>query len=228
MQFGHAAVLLLVATAGAVVVLPMPVVDAGGTARLRVANIDLQVAEGEALTIDSGARIWDAGLALSALLADPSLAGKRVLELGSGTGVGGLSAAAAGAQVLLSDLPANVPLLEANIAANRMGHAARAVQLRWGCAADEYQAALGGQFDLICGSDLLYAPNTFDDLLSSLVRLSTPGRTQVLFTYPTRYTEDIFFEIVACFFEECETYEVAGVDVDNVWCTRLLRRDSGP
>jgi predicted nicotinamide N-methyase len=216
-----ATALQLLATAGAVVVLPMPLLGAGRTANLRVA-------EGHASTIDSGARIWDAGLALSALLADPSLAGKRILELGSGTGVAGLSAASAGAQVLLSDLPTNVPLLEANIEANRLGHSARAVQLRWGCAADEYQAALAGQFDLICGSDLLYAPNTFDDLLSSLVKLSTPGRTEVLLTYPPRYTEDIFLQEAACFFEECETYEVTGVDVDNIWCTRLLRRDSGP
>ena len=72
-----------------------------GVARLRIGGTDLEVAEGVADSIDSGARIWDAGLALSTLLGDqPSMAGKRVLELGSGTGIGGLTAAAAGAQVV--------------------------------------------------------------------------------------------------------------------------------
>jgi len=57
-------------------------------------------------------------------------------------------------------------------------------------------------------------------------RLSVPGRTEVLLTYPTRYTEGIFLNEAAPYFDECETYEAVGVD--NVWCTRLLRRDAGP
>lgn len=41
------------------------------------------VAEGAASTIDSGARIWDAGRLLSRLLIERELSGKRVLELGA-------------------------------------------------------------------------------------------------------------------------------------------------
>eukprot|EP00967_Tisochrysis_lutea_P156294 scaffold314705_cov33-Tisochrysis_lutea.AAC.1 len=222
--------LLLLASCSAVagVVALMPV-HADGIATLRVGSRDLRVSEGAALTIDSGARIWDSGLALSSILgSEPSLTGKRVLELGSGTGVGGLAAAAAGAQVLLSDLPDNVPLLGANIRANNIEYAAQAVQLRWGCEEDEYNVALNGHFDIICGSDILYAPNTFDDLLSTVVKLSTPRSTQLLLTYPTRYTEDIFFDEASAYFEEIETFEVRGLDIDNVWCSRLIRTESQP
>ena len=188
----------------------------------------VRVSEGAASSIDSGARIWDAGLALSMLLSSPALAGKRVLELGSGTGVGGLSAAAAGAQVVCSDADKEcVLLLEENIAANSLSGRCRVAKLVWGCEDDE-ECVLGleGAFDLICGSDVLYAPNAFDDLLSTLVTFSTPGETEVMLTYPTRYTESIFLEEAAAHFETLETFEVEGAGVENVYCTRLRRRDA--
>ena len=47
-----------------------------------------------------------------------ALRGKRGLELGAGTGIGGLSAAACGADVLLSDQAHMLALLNENIAAN--------------------------------------------------------------------------------------------------------------
>ena len=43
----------------------------------------------------------------------------------------------------------------------------------------------------IAGSDLLYAPEAHADLLASLAALCTPGHTDVLLTYPTRFTEDL-------------------------------------
>ena len=68
----------------------------------------------------AGARIWDSGREMAALLQQQgeSLRGKRVLELGAGTGIGGLSAAACGADVLLSDQAHMLPLLNENIIAN--------------------------------------------------------------------------------------------------------------
>lgn len=48
----------------------------------------------------------------------PALQGARLLELGAGTGIAGIAAAACGAHVTLTDLADTVPLLCANIARN--------------------------------------------------------------------------------------------------------------
>ncbi|KAK9831887.1 hypothetical protein WJX81_005587 [Elliptochloris bilobata] len=65
--------------------------------------------------------IWECGAALAEYLTrhrgPGALRGKRVLELGAGTGVVGLAAALLGAQVTMTDLPAAMPLLRHNAAA---------------------------------------------------------------------------------------------------------------
>ena len=52
------------------------------------------------------------------LAAEAVLRGMNVVELGAGTGIGGLAAAALGAQVELTDVAAVLPLLAANAASN--------------------------------------------------------------------------------------------------------------
>ena len=112
----------------------------------------------------TGATVWDAGIILSAYLHRPRLEryrGGTCIDLGSGTGIVGLAAAATGrfARVLLSDLPSVSPLLDANIRQNRemlQGEVCVA-PLRW----EDAQAvralkASHAPFDLILGGDLLY------------------------------------------------------------------------
>ena len=182
---------------------------------------------GNAFGVDTtGCKIWDAGRVLSTLVSDPdAVSGKTVLELGSGTGVGGLSAAAAGAaSVLLTDgADATLELLERNAVAN--GHCRADVdvaRLRWGDESDLESAAKRGPFDLIMGSDLLYAPEAFPELLESLAALCTPDVTEVLLTYPVRFTESIFLEQAEEYnFEQIEWAE----EVEpSLWCSRLRLR----
>jgi len=228
-----------------------------------VASGGLRVAEGNADTIDSGARIWDSGREMAELLQQQggALRGKRVLELGAGTGIGGLSAAACGAHVLLSDQAHMLPLLNENIAAN--GHmlqwrdaeaeaeggaasaatadgrtdsaagrtegdfcgsgSAVATQLLWGDESDLERVGASGPFDLVVGSDLLYAPHVFPLLLDTLAALCSPERTEVLLTYPTRYTEDIFFRDAEMLFDVGYAEEIGC----NVFATRMKLRASG-
>jgi len=183
-------------------------------------HVTLRLAEGEGGAIDSGARIWDAGRALADALSRRVSVGERVLELGAGTGIVGLSAAAMGADVTLTDRQELLPLLRKNIAVNALRERADALALEWGC--DETIEALGRnvEFDLIVGSDLLYAPHSFSELLETIVRLSTPAHTEVLLAYPTRYTEDIFLEQASDYFDEIECIEVE----PTIYVSRLKRR----
>ena len=90
-----------------------PPAPAGERIAVRDRSITLQ--EGSMGSIDSGAKIWDAGRALSTVIQETAgLKGAKLLELGAGTGIGGLTAAACGAAwcVLSDGSPGILPLLE--------------------------------------------------------------------------------------------------------------------
>ena len=82
-----------------------------------------------------GTTVWDASIILAkwmeknarkgSELSRPKLAGKKVLELGAGMGLGGLAAAALGAEVELTDVAEVLPLLKQN-AESLMGKASLA------------------------------------------------------------------------------------------------------
>ena len=104
-------------------------------------------------------QVWKAGLELAQELASVAdFSGRRVLELGSGTGVAGLAAGLCGARVVLSDLPAAAPLLQRNVDRNR-----RSLELKGGSAEVrtlDYREACADSclrtFDLIVGTDLVW------------------------------------------------------------------------
>ena len=114
------------------------------------------------------------------IAAEPGLvAGKRVLELGSGCGLAGMTAAAAGAaHVLLTDTESAFGNLVANIEANEHsaaipGAVAAAQVLEWG---DEEAVRVlradGPPFDLVILSDCAYWSHLFERLLSTLKLLA--------------------------------------------------------
>jgi Lysine methyltransferase len=87
--------------------------------------------------------------------------GAKALELGSGTGILGITAALLGAHVVLSDVPAVLPVLLSNtstnrLAAERAGGSMQVVALDWTCprctGTDPVAAVPGGPEDAVaCG-----------------------------------------------------------------------------
>ncbi|XP_057955307.1 uncharacterized protein LOC131149141 [Malania oleifera] len=144
-------------------------------------------------------QLWPAATTLVSLLdlhrSDPSgsplsaalLANRsrlRVLELGSGTGLVGIAAAAIlGAAVTLTDLPHVLPNLQFNADANAEsltlhGGAVDVAPLRWGEESDA--EAVGREFDLILCSDVVYHDHLYDPLLKTL-RFLLGGEEKVVF-----------------------------------------------
>ena len=88
-------------------------------------------------------------------------------------------------QVVLTDMPSVVPLLERNVERNRseLVHDGRcgleSVSLRWDDAAELRSVAALGPYELIVGGDLLYRPQVVEPLLAAL-RALVGRRTTVL------------------------------------------------
>ena len=117
-----------------------------------------------------GTELWPAARALVALLEEQRsmlAAATQVLELGAGTGACGLAAAALGARrVLLTDKPVLLPVMRANVAANRFdGCLVECAELTWRCPGDESEehgtegtdlpGRLPAGADLVLASDCL-------------------------------------------------------------------------
>ncbi|KAI9166002.1 hypothetical protein LWI28_024538 [Acer negundo] len=96
----------------------------------------------------------------------------NILELGSGTGLVGMAASAVlKANVTVTDLPHVISNLQFNVDANAsmlslQGGTVDVAPLRWGEAGDV--EAIGGEFDLIIGSDVVYHDHLFEPLLETL------------------------------------------------------------
>ena len=143
---------------------------------------------------DEATTIWDAGLVLANYLCEGRgggwsgrLKGRRAVDLGSGTGVVGLAAAALGADVVLTDLPECLPILELNVRQNAAavaaaGGSACALPLRWGdaAAAEAVLARNSGRpFDVALMGDCMYhtgdAPEALVETLSLLLTSGDGG-----------------------------------------------------
>jgi predicted nicotinamide N-methyase len=128
-----------------------------------------------------GVMLWPASLALAheVLTRAEQLAGKRVLELGAGTGIPGIVAATLGADVLQVDRSeVATHVCELNKARNQ----ATRVEVREG----DWDTFHSEQpFDLILGSDVLYVTTMHERLRAICERYLAPGGT-VLFSDPLR------------------------------------------
>jgi predicted nicotinamide N-methyase len=128
---------------------------------------------------DHGLCLWDASVCFLRYLehnpkAAARLRGATVLELGAGTGLLGIVLAhCLQCRVTTTDLPAVVPNLLANVAANPLPRGARgsicALPYAWSGEADAAVLAASptGAFDAIIGTDVAYSEALNDVLLRS-------------------------------------------------------------
>jgi predicted nicotinamide N-methyase len=128
-----------------------------------------------------GVMLWPASIALAhdVLARAELLPGKRILELGAGTGIPGIIAASLGANVLQIDR-SDVALHVCRL--NKEKNRATDLEIE---NADWDQFQTNKQFDLILGADVLYATGMHDRLRAICEQYLAPGG-QVLFADPLR------------------------------------------
>jgi predicted nicotinamide N-methyase len=119
-----------------------------------------------------GEYIWPSGLFMCDFLKrNPELVkGKRVLELGSGTGLTGLYAAKLGAShVTLTDfIDFNIENIKRNIKENGLERVSEPRWFKWG-------TNLREQWDVIIGSDIIYPAMDKDALINAIKMHLKPG-----------------------------------------------------
>eukprot|EP00741_Cyanophora_paradoxa_P022103 tig00021434_g21337.t1 len=157
--------------------------------------------------------VWNAGTVLGAYLAEmkqralretgaSAFEGRRVVEVGAGTGITGLACGMLGAHVTLTDRDPVLPLLRANVEANGLQDRVSAAALNWGDAQGAREVRGARPVDYVVMADVLYLEEAFDDLLATLRDLCDGNpRAVVLNCYQERRGEPGFFERAARHFD---------------------------
>ena len=165
--------------------------------------------------------VWDAGVALAAFIRDilllPRLqddhwllarriraikdSGGRVIELGSGCGIVGLQLAHAcpKAQVVLTDLPEAMEVLERNITIATLAPGSNAVSATLNWDEDLPASIVEQNFDLVLVSDCTYNSDSIPALVGTLAALvERSPQALVAVSMKVRHdSEAIFHELIA-------------------------------
>lgn len=178
------------------------------------------------------AEIWPSGIALGdlALTRADELAGRAVLELGSGLGITAAAILAAGAELLAADYSAiSLDLCRYNALRNA-GRAPETIEINWRQPPQELfdrADALGG-YPRILAADVLYETRDIAPLLAITARLLAPDGALWL-AEPGRDASRRFLDAAAelGWARESETHEGPWVDDGRVHVgLHIMRRPS--
>ncbi|XP_047145241.1 protein N-lysine methyltransferase METTL21D isoform X1 [Hydra vulgaris] len=178
---------------------------------------------------DVGCVVWDAAIVLAKYIDGPnfkekhSLASSSILELGAGTGLVGLTAAALGGIVTLSDLETLIPLMQKNIEGNKnvLKGKCTSMVLKW------YAVLWGSNLsfiyppDIILVSDCIYYEDSLL-LVNSMSQLCSE-KTTIYLSYEDRNTDhklqlvkEFFLLVNQHFFVE---------EIPNIMHDKIFRSD---
>ncbi|XP_054900912.1 uncharacterized protein LOC129369492 isoform X2 [Poeciliopsis prolifica] len=151
-------------------------------------------------SIDSfGAMMWPAALALCSFLDNNrdtvDLRGKRVLELGAGTGLVAIVASLLGASVTATDLPEILGNLQANLMRNTRGlcrHTPQVAPLPWGYDLESTYPSSVYKYDYVLAADVVYHHDFLDELLVTMKHFCKPGTT-LIWANKVRFESDLVF-----------------------------------
>ncbi|XP_051869670.1 EEF1A lysine methyltransferase 3-like [Pristis pectinata] len=124
------------------------------------------------------AYVWEAGVALCRYFEkqNASFTGKRVIELGSGTGIVGILTTLLGGEVTMTDKPNILKQIENNVSINipsACRHRVKVRALTWG----EDHTSFPTDYDFILGSDIVYSSVSYPALMETLRHLANQGAT---------------------------------------------------
>lgn len=174
---------------------PLPALSKlhNSSAEFRFAEQDLRLVQ-DWKKLGVAAVVWDAAVVLCMYLelGAVELKGRKVIELGAGTGLVGIVAALLGAHVTITDREAALELLSANVDANLPPLCRRLAvvsELTWGQGLERFPE---GGFDVVLGADIVYLEESFPSLLRTLEYLCSE-RSVVLLACRIRYERDRAF-----------------------------------
>ncbi|CAJ1404775.1 unnamed protein product [Effrenium voratum] len=178
-----------------------------------------------------GSKVWRGAWLLWKVLQNSEA--QSLLELGAGVGLTGLLLASepsaqqrrvvvsetrnayAGAEVTFQNLQHNAALNAAAIEA--AGGSVQVLDLDWTEAVGrviQANGAFGHAFDLVIGSDILYEPHLFEDLLTLMQR---SARRAVLVQNTARKGTEYFKELCRLRGISLSEHDVSQLDADEVW-----------
>ncbi|XP_053150987.1 EEF1A lysine methyltransferase 3 isoform X4 [Hemicordylus capensis] len=164
--------------------------------RYRLCGHELSITQHHGARLGVAAPVWEAALALCDYFEAQKLNfwGKKVIELGAGTGIVGILAALLGGDVTITDLPVALKQIEENVHRNLPVECVartRVCALSWGLNHKEFP----NNFDFILGADIVYLKDTYPLLIRTLQYLCGPQTTIYLSSKMRQeHSAMIFFE----------------------------------
>ncbi|XP_072267826.1 protein-lysine methyltransferase METTL21C [Pyxicephalus adspersus] len=143
--------------------------------------------------------IWPGAKALCYFLEENqnkfNLRNKKVLEIGSGTGLVSIVACILGAHVTATDLPDVLGNLRFNLSRNTRGRVLQMPEVKelvWGQDLDLNYPKITCVYDYILAADVVYHHTCLDELLETMKHLCRPG-TQLIWANKFRFNTDLEF-----------------------------------